>query len=122
MEPVRVTGEVVRGLQQGRTLGYPTINISYTGALDARPGVYAACVRVPEGGEFVGAAVVGGDFIVSSSPKLEVHLLDDTKIERYNEVVTVELLGFVSDLVRIADLDILKEKIAADVAAVRKLF
>jgi len=122
MESVIVSGSVVRGLQQGRTLGYPTINIAYEGALVARPGVYAARVRVVSGDEFQGAAIVGGNFVVSDSPKLEVHLLGDTKSERYGETVTVELVTFANEIVRMSDLDALKEKIENDIALIRKMF
>lgn len=115
-----MTGVVVRGLQQGRTLGYPTINISYEGTLDVPSGVYAARVELSDG-MFCGAAVVGGDFVESATPKLEVHLLGDTKPERYGEVVQIELMKQVSELQRIADLDKLREKIAVDVAIVKSI-
>lgn len=115
-----MTGVVVRGLQQGRTLGYPTINISYEGMLGVPSGIYAARVTTGDG-QFVGAAVVGGDFVESESPKLEVHLLDDAKSERYGEIVSVEFIKQVSELQRIADLDKLREKIAADVVMVKNI-
>lgn len=122
MEPLIVSGNVIQGLQQGRTLGYPTINIAYEGALAARPGVYAARVQVSEGIDFNGAAIVGGDFLVTESPKLEIHLLGDTKEQRYGEFVTIELLDFVSELVRIHDLAELKNKIENDIVMIRKMF
>lgn len=122
MDTVRVHGEVVRGLQQGRILGYPTINVAYEGALDVRPGVYAAHVRGPEGIELCGAAVVGGDFVESLSPKLEVHVLHEICADRYGQIVSVELLSLVSELARIADLEDLRQKIAADIAAVEQFF
>jgi riboflavin kinase/FMN adenylyltransferase len=122
MEPVIVSGSIVKGLQHGRTLGYPTINIAYEGALMARPGVYAARVRVDSGDEFQGAAIVGGDFVVSDCPKFEVHLLEDTKAERYGEMVIVELVAFASEIIRMSDMDALKEKIENDIVLIRKMF
>lgn len=122
MESVFVSGSVVEGLRQGRTLGYPTINIAYDGLLLADPGVYAARVKVIEGVTFNGAAVVGGDFEVTDSPKLEIHLLDDLKEARYGEHVRVELVAFVSELVRIRDSEDLKKKIENDITLIRKMF
>jgi len=122
MVPTHISGIVVRGQALGRTLGYPTINVEYQGALAVKPGVYAARVTVAAGEALSGAAVVGGDFIAGESPKLEVHLLSDESGERYGESVSVELFMYVSELRRMSDVGMLKEKIAADVAAIRKLF
>lgn len=122
MVPTHVSGVVVRGLMLGRTLGYPTINIEYSGTLGVKPGVYAARVTVAQGEILPGAAVVGGDFEIGETPKLEVHLLSDEAGERYGESVSVELFMYVSELRKMSDAGMLKEKIAADVAAIRKLF
>ena len=111
----------VRGLQQGRTIGFPTINIAYEGELRAPAGVHAARVTLADG-VLNGAAVVGGDFVESVAPKLEVYLLGDTKRERYGELARVELLQQVSELQKIVDVDVLRQKIIADVAAVEKYF
>ena len=123
MDVVRVSGVVARGLGQGRTLGYPTINIAYTGKplAHTRAGVYAARVYV-RGGALLGAAVVGGDFVTSATPKLEVHVIDDIVVERYGEAAKVELVNFVSELEKISDIEKLKEKISDDIAAVRNYF
>ena len=122
MDAVIVSGLVVQGLQQGRMLGYPTINIAYNGELSVRPGVYAAHVEVAEGIRFKGAAIVGGDFLVTKTPKLEVHLLDDTKNERYGEFVTIKIIAFASELVRVTDMVELKNKIENDIVLIRKMF
>lgn len=122
MDPIVVSGVVVTGLKQGRTLGYPTINVSYAGALSAPAGVYAAYVRVEGGKQLQGAAIVGGDFSGGESPKLEVHVLGDDVPERYGEQVTVTLLDFASELVRVSDVDELKRKIENDIALIRKMF
>ncbi|MCX6781411.1 MAG: riboflavin kinase [Candidatus Magasanikbacteria bacterium] len=116
-----VDGTVVVGLQRGRTIGYPTVNISYADAIGAEPGVYAARVRIGEK-DFFGAAVVGGDFISSKKPKLEINLFDDSTQNRYGELVHVELVEKISELEKIADRLALIEKIERDVAAVKKYF
>jgi len=121
MDSVVISGIVVRGLQHARVLGYPTINIAYDGPLTVRPGVYAAYARVEGGTRIAGAAIVGGDFEQTESPKLEVHLLGDTTKERYGEFVEIELLDFASELVRMSDIGALKQKIENDVDLIRKM-
>lgn len=113
-----MTGVVVVGLREARSLGYPTINIAYEGALEVPSGVYAATVRTIDG-VFLGAAVVGGDFVESLHPKLEIHLLDDVAPSRYGETVEIELNEKVGTVERIGDLDLLRKKIEEDIARVR---
>ena len=50
---MKITGTVVKGDGRGRTLGYPTANISVPEGLSAENGVYAAVVEL--GGERYGA-------------------------------------------------------------------
>ena len=121
MDAIVVSGSVVHGLKQGRELGYPTINIAYVGELPVRAGVYAARVKVGER-EFSGAGIVGGDFVSSAAPKLEVHLLGGDHGDLYGAEAVVELFMYVSELRQISDISMLREKIAADVAAIEKLF
>lgn len=121
MKPFVIIGTVVRGLQQGRTTGYPTINIKYDGELHARFGSYAARVQTPDG-VFLGAAVIGGDFNDVAKPKCEVHLFDDTVPERYGQTAHVEFLKFISPLMRTVDPEQLRKKIEDDVAAIKKYF
>ncbi len=122
MTPVIVEGVVVRGLQAARTLGFPTINLKYSGDLRVPVGVYAARVRVAGGRELLGAAIVGGDFKKSDTPKLEVHLFDDGVVERYDETVHVTLIEWVSELEKISDVARLREKILRDIELIKKYF
>ncbi len=117
-----VSGPIVRGSEEGRALGYPTINVSYSERpFVSLPGVYAARVWI-DGEKFQGAAVVGGDFLVSRTPKLEVFLLGDTVADRYGQNAEVELLEFISALEKIPVIDELIKKIEQDILRVKEYF
>ena len=58
----RIEGEVIRGEQRGRELGYPTANMSITGLHPPKFGVYAVKVDILDGqhkGSYDGAASIG---------------------------------------------------------------
>ena len=123
----QISGIVVHGKGEGRLLGYPTINIAYAGTFICPKGVYAACARSArhDGGEphpFLGAAVVGGDFIESEKPKVEMFLFLDTDVDWYGTEIIIEFLGFISELQKISTHQDLIKKIESDVAAVKEFF
>ena len=55
----RVRGEVVKGKQLGRTLGYPTANVILPTACELRHGVYAVRARLQNGDLMNGVASYG---------------------------------------------------------------
>lgn len=116
-----VAGPVVHGKGEGRTLGYPTINIAYAGTLQSVPGVYAARASVA-GRAYVGAAVVGGDFVESTSPKLEMFLFSDQEIDCYGVTATIELEKYISAQEKFTDMNALVVKIEHDITAIRTYF
>ena len=136
--PWLLEGRVVSGRKLGRTIGFPTINLSDVQQLVPRSGVYAA-VAVISGGRFglrdalvmglpdgtVGAAVsIGTNPTVdaSSSIKIEAHLLESFgPDELYGLNVGIYLLDRVRDEMRFSEVDELRRQIAADVTAVQGL-
>lgn len=75
--PFQLSGEVIRGKARGRTLGFPTANVSAVQEIRPANGVYAARARV--GGEIVDAAVSIGivpTFEGGSDVTVEAFLLD----------------------------------------------
>ena len=54
--PFAVEGEVVRGRQLGRTLGFPTANVALGDYVRPRFGIYATRTRLPDGRVFNGVA------------------------------------------------------------------
>ena len=112
-EPYRATGEVVHGEKRGRTIGYPTANVS-TGARKALPpGVFAVTVETPLG-EFGGMAAVGTKPIFPDEPPtLEVNLFDFDD-DLYDKEITVFFRSFVREQVRFASMEELKAALADD--------
>ncbi|MBC7133404.1 MAG: bifunctional riboflavin kinase/FAD synthetase [Roseovarius sp.] len=76
----RIEGPVVGGARRGRTLGYPTANMSIAGLHPPRFGVYAVLVDVLDGphrGAYHGAASLGlRPMFAGEEPNLETFLFD----------------------------------------------
>jgi riboflavin kinase/FMN adenylyltransferase len=118
--PYALAGEVVRGAQVGRQLGFPTANLEVTGRVLPPHGVYAAQVRQPEG--TLGAVMnLGFRPTVDARPAvphLEVHLLD-TQRDLYGQELEVTPVKRLRDEVRFDSLEALRAQIARDVITAR---
>jgi riboflavin kinase/FMN adenylyltransferase len=74
--PYRVRGVVGTGQQRGRTIGFPTANLTEVQSVLPADGVYSVDVSI-ENGKWQGAANVGPNpTFGESARKVEVHLLD----------------------------------------------
>lgn len=111
-----ITGEVIKGKQLGRTIGYPTANIFIDNAdkLIPKIGVYAVNV-VLKGVTYKGMLNVGTnpttDF--DNKIKIEVNIFDfDDDI--YGETLKVEFVKWIRNEEKFANLDELKEALAND--------
>ena len=76
----RMEGEVIRGDQRGRELGFPTANLSIAGLHPPKFGVYAVKVDVTSGshqGSYDGAASMGvRPMFGENLPNLETYIFD----------------------------------------------
>jgi riboflavin kinase/FMN adenylyltransferase len=108
-------GEVERGRQLGRTIGFPTLNLAW--APDFQPcfGVYAVEVPVGPGRPLRGVANYGLRPTVGTEtrPRLEVHLLDDSPLT-YGAKITVNWLHFLRPESKFGSVDELRAQIARD--------
>jgi len=119
--PWRVEGIVEKGKQLGRTIGFPTANLTLGDLIEPRRGVYA--VRA-----FVDGAVVDGvanfgrrpTVDIMSPPLLEVFLFD-FQGDLYGKTLAVDFVRFIRDEMRFDGLDALKQQIAFDCEAARKI-
>lgn len=97
-----VAGQVVRGHQRGRTLGFPTLNVDADPVLQPRDGVYAVRVRLlaengqPEAELLAGVANLGTRPTFAAGRALEVHLLDFSG-DLYGRRVRVAFVGRLRD-------------------------
>ena len=94
----RIEGEVLHGEKRGRTLGFPTANLSIEGLHRPRFGVYAVTVDVLEGphaGTHMGAASLGlRPQYGGEVPNLETFLLDFSG-DLYGTRISVGLVEFI---------------------------
>ena len=113
--PHALTGQVVRGDQRGRTLGFPTANIVIQTELRPPDGVYAVRVSGLGGG----VANLGGRPTVGDGvAPLEVHVFD-RDVDLYGQTLEVALVAHLRPTRRFADLSALTAQITADAAAAR---
>ncbi|MDE6430920.1 MAG: riboflavin biosynthesis protein RibF [Duncaniella sp.] len=125
--PYGLRGIVVRGEQLGRSLGFPTANVSIPDKdlLIPKPGAYAAFVVTPDGKRRPAMVNIGFRPTVSDPDaqailSIEAHILDYTGY-LYDEEVTVEFIQFLRPERRFASVEKLREQLAHDAAAVRKI-
>lgn len=121
--PYTVTGLVVKGQQLGRTLGFPTANISVKENYKLIPadGIYAVKVcnkyRKRDGMLNIGhRPTVGGEH-----KTIEVHIFDfDDDI--YNSEISLEFIDRVREEVKFESVDQLKLQLKKDERSVRAIF
>jgi riboflavin kinase/FMN adenylyltransferase len=116
-----ITGEVAAGAQRGRSLGFPTANISLEPEyLLPAYGVYLTAFSV-DGQIYYGVGSVGvKPTFGEHSPLIEVHLFDVT-LDLYHKTVAVAFLKFIRPEIRFSSADALREQIVKDVAIGKKL-
>ena len=120
--PFRLSGVVETGDRRGRTLGFPTANVSVpTSTVVPAPGLYAAKATLPNGRTFAAAVTVGGNptFGVSTL-KIESHLLDFSG-DIYGQTLTLDFLRRLRDVVPFPNKEALLAQIAQDVAETRRV-
>ncbi|MFZ5610157.1 MAG: bifunctional riboflavin kinase/FAD synthetase [Pseudomonadota bacterium] len=115
-----IEGHVMKGDQRGRQIGFPTLNLAMTDYLRPRLGVYA--VRVGMGGaSYDGVANIGRrPTFGESDVVLEAHLFE-VQGDFYGRAVRVELVGFIRGEEKFTGREALREQIAKDCAAARRL-
>jgi riboflavin kinase/FMN adenylyltransferase len=93
----RIDGPVIGGEQRGRTLGYPTANMSLEGLHKPKFGVYAVMVDVLDGphqGQYHGAASVGvRPMFQGEMPNIETFLFDFSG-DLYDAHLSVALVDY----------------------------
>jgi riboflavin kinase/FMN adenylyltransferase len=120
--PWAIEGEVLRGFQRGRTLGFPTANVALGEYVRPRLGVYAVRVDLGDGVLLPGAASVGVNPTLDAplpEPLLEAHLFDFSG-DLYGKTIEVELVAFLRDEAKFESLGELKRQMTQDVIDARR--
>lgn len=113
-------GTVTTGARRGRTIGFPTANITGVVTLIPAEGVYAVRVHVGENC-FAGAANIGPNPTFGEvERKFEVHLLD-FRGDLYGQELHVEFLQHLRGTRPFASVESLIEQLQADVEAARRI-
>jgi riboflavin kinase / FMN adenylyltransferase len=116
--PYALTGQVVRGKQLGRTLGFPTANLACPpNILIPAPGVYAGQV-----GMFLAAISIGVNVTIDDRAQstVEAHLLD-FEGDLYGQNLTLNFHKFLRPMQKFANLDELVTAIHTDVLSVKSV-
>lgn len=118
--PYAIRGEVSRGEQRGRTLGFPTANLAAPEGWLLADGVYAG--RAGWTGQSAPAVVNVGvrPTVDGRSRLIEVHVLDGAP-DLYGLPLTVAFLARIREERRFPSVAALRAQIAADVATARTL-
>ena len=119
--PWAIEGEVLKGFQRGRTLGFPTANVALGDYVRPKLGVYAVRVDVGDDSLLPGVASVGVNPTVGALPEplLEAHLFDFSG-DLYGKTIEVELIAFLREEARFDSLGELKRQMTQDVIDARR--
>jgi riboflavin kinase / FMN adenylyltransferase len=125
--PFTVRGEVVKGDQRGRELGFPTANVPTSG-MRAAPadGVYAGWLRrldAPDSPRLAAAISVGTNptFGGARERRVESYVLDRDDLELYGVEVEVSFAARIRGMLRFESVDELVATMHQDVVRTREL-
>ena len=117
--PFAIQGEVEHGDKRGRTIGFPTANLSLGSYLRPRYGIYAVRGRLADGRLLDGAANLGIRPSFDPPRELLEPYFFDFSGDLYGQTVEVELIDFLRPEATFDTLDALTAQIAADCDAAR---
>ena len=113
--PYRLTGTVVEGARRGRTIGFPTANLSGIATLLPAAGVYAARVILPDGSTHPAAVHIGPNISFGETRiTVEAHLIGFSGM-LYGSPLDVDFLDRLRDTQKFDSIDALKAQLSTDV-------
>ena len=124
--PYAVVGEVVRGDQRGRELGFPTANVPVDEQAVPADGVYAGRLRrldEPDAESMPAAISVGTNptFAGERDRRVEAYVIDRTDLDLYGVRVEVSFVARLRGMVRFEGVEALIETMSGDVARARDI-
>ena len=116
-----IQGNVQRGKQLGKKIGFPTANIDIKDYVLACPGVYAIRAKLNNTSKFIRGIANLGYRPTFDGKKilLEVHLFNFSG-NLYNKHLTVEFLRFIRKEKKFKDMEQLKKQIKTDLLKAKK--
>jgi riboflavin kinase/FMN adenylyltransferase len=107
-----IKGSVVKGKQQGRGLGFPTVNVEYENGLAS--GVYNGKVNF-QGKEFHAAIFYGNDKKI-----IEAHILDYSG-DLYGQEIEIKIGEKIREVMKFENTEELIAQIKKDLEIINKL-
>lgn len=122
--PYSISGYVIHGQALGRTLGFPTANITGTDEnfVLPKPGIYAGTVQISEYEHFNALISVGYRPTVNGDSYLIEAYLIDFSGDLYDRLVTVSFLYYMREEMKFSNLDLLLEQMNEDKRQARAYF
>ena len=120
--PQAYLGEVIHGAKQGRTIDFPTLNLTLGDYLRPRYGIYVTQTALPDGRVINGVSNIGVRPTVGGDTELLETYLFDFSEEVYGQVVETALLDFIRPEAKFASFDEMKLEIQNDAAKARMWF
>lgn len=117
--PFAIEGRVIHGDKLGRTIGYPTANVTLGDYQRPRYGIYAVRARLDDGRVVAGAANLGIRPSFDPPKELLETFLFDFSESLYDRTVEVELVSFLRPEAKFDDLDALVRQMDADCVEAR---
>lgn len=110
--------KVFAGNKQGRTIGFPTLNLDPSILPgNQKEGVYAALVKhnknIYKGALFLGPRIMRNE----TKKVLEIYVFDFSK-EIYDESMSFQILDYIREVRNFASPDELKQQIKKDIVAI----
>ena len=118
--PFAIEGDVEHGDKRGRTLGYPTANLSLGNYLRPRFGVYAVRGRLDDGSVLNGVANLGTRPMFDPPKELLEPYFFDFDGDLYGRRIEVELISFLRGEEKFDDVEALKAQMARDCEEARR--
>ena len=118
--PFAIEGLVEHGDKRGRTIGYPTANLSLGSYLRPRFGIYAVRGRLPDGRVLNGAANLGVRPTFEPSKELLEPYFFDFEGDLYGQRIEVELISFIRPEAKFDSIDALAAQMEADCREARR--
>ncbi len=118
--PFAIEGVVEHGDKRGRTIGYPTANLSLGKYLRPRFGIYAVRGRLRDGHVLAGAANLGIRPTFAPAKELLEPYFFDFSGDLYGQTIEVELVSFLRPEAKFDSIDALKAQMDADCAEARR--
>jgi len=118
--PFAIEGVVEHGDKRGRTIGYPTANLSLANYLRPRFGIYAVRGRLPDGRVVDGAANLGVRPTFEPPKELLEPYFFDLDENLYGQSIEVELVSFLRPEAKFDSIDALKAQMDQDCLEARR--